>query len=221
MCVALVREPTRAAVRQPRFRASLRSIPRSLVLFIGIASVFSFADFSVAFLLLRVTNVGETSVVAILLYVLFNIVYASHAFPAGILSDRVGRKPVILVGYGAFVAMGVLLAATPNLVTLVLGFILYGLSYGMAEGTQRALVADLAPKESKATVLGAYHTSTGFVKLASGIVAGLLWVTPSLGGPAATFWFGAAMAAVAAVLLSLWRAPAMSGASARGPPRPA
>src|SRR2546427_576087 len=143
------------------------------------------------------------------------------AFPAGILSDRVGRTPVILVGDGAFVAMGVLLAAPPNLVTLVLGFILYGLSYGMAEGTQRALVADLAPKESKATVLGAYHTSTGFVKLASGIVAGLLWVTPSLGGPAATFWFGAAVAAIAAVLLSLWRAPATSGASAQGPSRPA
>ena len=221
VCVALVREPPRAAVRQPRFRASLRSIPKSLVVFIGIASVFSFADFSVAFLLLRVTDVGQLKVVAILLYVLFNIVYASHAFPAGILSDRVGRKPVILVGYGAFVAMGVLLAATPNLVTLVLGFILYGLSYGMAEGTQRALVADLAPKESKATVLGAYHTSVGFVKLASGIVAGLLWVTPSLGGPAATFWFGAAVAAIAAVLLSLWRAPARSGASAQGPPRPA
>ena len=220
VCIALVREPARAVVRQPRFRASLRTVPRSLVLFIGIASVFSFANFSVAFLLLRVTNVGETSVVAILLYVLFNIVYAAHAFPAGILSDRVGRKPVILVGYGAFVAMGVLLAATPHILTLVLGFILYGLSYGMAEGTQRALVADLAPKESKATVLGAYHTSVGFVKLASGIVAGLLWVTPSF-GPAATFWFGAAMAAVAAVLLLLWRAPVTSGASAPGPPRPA
>ena len=231
--IGLVREPRRAAVPQPRFRASLRTVPRSLLLFIGIASVFSFADFSVAFLLLRVTNVGETSVIAILLYVVFNIVYAIHAFPAGILSDRVGRKPVILVGYGAFVAMGVLLAATPHILTLVLGFILYGLSYGMAEGTQRALVADLAPKQAKATVLGAYHTSVGFVKLASGIVAGLLWVTPSLTihagsftlsftlGPAATFWFGAATAAVAAALLLLWRAPARPSASGPVPPRPA
>jgi len=216
--IALVREPPRMAVPQPRLRASLRTVPRSLVLFIGIAAVFSFADFSVAFLLLRVTDVGETFVIAILLYVLFNIVYASHAFPAGILSDRVGRKPVILVGYGAFVAMGVLLAATPHILTLVLGFILYGLSYGMAEGTQRALVADLAPKEAKATVLGAYHTCVGVVKLASGIVAGLLWVVFA---PAATFWFGAAMAGVAAVLLILWRAPPTSSASGRGPPRPA
>ena len=144
--------------------------------------------------------------------------YAIHAFPAGVLSDRVGRKPVILVGYGAFVAMGVLLAATPHILTLVLGFILYGLSYGMAEGTQRALVADLAPKEAKATVLGAYHTCVGVVKLASGAVAGLLWVVFL---PAATFWFGAATAAVAAALLLLWRAPARPSASGPMPPRPA
>src|SRR5438445_8113295 len=149
VCVGLVREPRRVAVPQPRFRASLRSVPRSLLLFIAIASLFSFADFSVAFLLLRVTDVlgRDQSVVAILLYLLFNIVYAAPAFPAGILSDRVGRKPVILVGYGAFVAMGVLLAATPHILTLVLGFILYGLSAGVAGGTQRALVADLAPDE--------------------------------------------------------------------------
>ena len=218
LCVSLVRERRRAAVRQPRLRVSLSRVPRSLKLFILIASVFSFADFSVAFLLLRVTDVGQATVVAILLYVLFNVVYASHAFPAGILSDRVGRRPVILVGYAAFVVMAVLLAATPNLVTLALGFVLYGLSYGMAEGTQRALVADLAPPESKATVLGAYHTSTGFVKLASGLVAGALWV---LVVPAATFWFGAVVAAVAAGMLFLWRPPVMSSISGQGPPRPA
>ena len=88
----------------------------------------------------------------------------------------------------------------------------------MAEGTQRALVADLAPAESKATVLGAYHTSIGFVKLASGIVAGALWVFIA---PAATFVFGAITASVAAVLLLLWRPPATSAASGRGPARPA
>src|SRR6058998_2372533 len=228
-CVFLVREPSRVASRTPRFRASLRSIPRSLTLFIGIASVFSFADFSFAFLLLRVMDVGWTTVVAILLYILFNIVYAAHAFPAGILSDHVGRRPVILVGYGFFIAMAVLIAGLPSavagvppmaptLAVLAVGFVLYGLSYGMAEGTQRALVADLAPPESKATVLGAYHTSMGFVKLASGIVAGALWVFIA---PAATFVFGAITASVAAVLLLLWHPPATSAASGRGPARPA
>src|SRR5437867_9625539 len=196
---------------------TFRGIPRPLLVFIGIAAVFSFADFSYVFILLRAGLVYGTTI-AILLYVLYNIVYAAHAFPAGILSDRYGRKPVVLLGYIAFVAMAALLALSADLQVLVLGFILYGLSYGMAEGTQRALVADLAPKEAKATVLGAYHTCVGVVKLASGAVAGLLWVVFL---PAATFWFGAATAAVAAALLLLWRAPARPSASGPMPPRPA
>jgi len=144
--------------------------------------------------------------IAILLYVLYNIVYAAHAFPAGILSDRYGRKPVVLLGYIAFVAMAALLALSADLKVLVLGFILYGLSYGMAEGTQRALVADFAPPETKATVLGAYHTSVGAVKLGSGLVAGFLFTIQ----PQATFLFGAVVAAGATVALFLWRPPARS-----------
>ena len=141
---------------------------------------------------------------AILLYVLYNIVYAAHAFPAGIISDRFGRKPVVLIGYIAFVAMASLLAISSDLRILALGFILYGLSYGMAEGTQRALVADFAPPETKATVLGAYHTSVGVVKLASGVVAGLLFAIQ----PAFTFAFGAVVAIVAVIALARWRPPA-------------
>src|SRR5438094_392229 len=87
------------------------------------------------------------------------------------------------------------------LFVLVIAFILYGLEYGMAEGTQRALVADFAPPDIKATVLGAYHTSICVVKLASGLVAGFLWVAVA---PSATFAFGAVTATFAAVALSMW-----------------
>lgn len=203
LVVFLVREPSRAEAARTPLRVTFRGIPRPLLAFIAIASVFSFADFSYAFLLLKVgLSFGTTE--AILLYVLFNIVYAAHAFPAGVLSDRVGRKPVILIGYGCFAAMGILLASSGGLVVLVLAFVLYGLSYGMAEGTQRALVADLAPAEVKATVLGAYHTCVGIVKLASGLVAGFLWIAIA---PEATFAFGAVGAIVAAFALAAWRGP--------------
>ncbi|HKZ23273.1 MAG TPA: MFS transporter [Thermoplasmata archaeon] len=203
LVVFLVREPSRAEAARTPLRVTFRGIPRPLLAFIAIASVFSFADFSYAFLLLKVgLSFGTTE--AILLYVLFNIVYAAHAFPAGVLSDRVGRKPVILIGYGCFAAMGILLASSGGLVVLILAFVLYGLSYGMAEGTQRALVADLAPAEVKATVLGAYHTCVGIVKLASGLVAGFLWIAIA---PEATFAFGAVGAMVAALALAAWRGP--------------
>jgi len=210
--VFLVREPVRQRAPKQPLRVTFHGIPKPLWTFIGIASIFSFADFSYAFLLLRAGIHGTT--VAILLYVVYNIVYAAHAFPAGILSDRVGRKPVVLTGYIAFIAMATLLVFSDLLAVLVLAFVLYGLSYGMAEGTQRALVADFAPANIKATVLGAYHTCVGAVKLASGVVAGLLWIafapTPTFPLGAATFAFGAMAATVAAIGLSLWKAPVRS-----------
>jgi len=200
LIILLVREPSRTpAVRQP-LRVTFRGIPRSLLSFLAIASLFSLADFSYAFLLLRAGLLFGTTE-AILLYVLFNIVYAAHAFPAGILSDRVGRKPVVLIGYIAFVTMSTLLVFSGALVALVVAFILYGLSYGMAEGTQRALVADFAPADIKATVLGAYHTCVGVVKLASGLTAGLLFTID----PRATFAFGALAATIATIGLFLWK----------------
>jgi len=200
LIILLVREPSRTpAVRQP-LRVTFRGIPRSLLSFLAIASLFSLADFSYAFLLLRAGLLFGTTE-AILLYVLFNIVYAAHAFPAGILSDRVGRKPVVLIGYIAFVTMSTLLVFSGALVALVVAFILYGLSYGMAEGTQRALVADFAPADIKATVLGAYHTCVGVVKLASGLTAGLLFTID----PRATFAFGAIAATIATIGLFLWK----------------
>ena len=205
LIVMFVKEPVREPSPPKPLRVTFRGIPRPLLVFIGIASLFSLADFSYAFLLLRAVPQSGTQqaiVQAILLYVLFNIVYAANAFPAGILSDRVGRRPVVLVGYVLFVAMAVLLAVSTALIVLIVAFVLYGLAYGMAEGTQRALVADFAPPEIKATVLGAYHTSVGVVKLASGLVAGFLWVAVS---PSATFAFGAVLASAAAVALSLWR----------------
>jgi len=210
--VFLVREPVRQPSPTQPLRVTFRGIPKPLLAFIGIASIFSFADFSYAFLLLRAGTYGTTA--AILLYVVYNIVYAAHAFPAGILSDRVGRKPVVLTGYIAFIAMATLLVFSNLLTVLVLAFVLYGLSYGMAEGTQRALVADFAPPNIKATVLGAYHTCVGAVKLASGVVAGFLWIavapTPTFPVGAATFAFGAMAATVAAIGLSLWKPPATS-----------
>jgi len=206
LVILLVREPPRTPTRSQPLRVAFRGIPKPLLVFLGIASLFSFADFSYVFLLLRAGILYGTTQ-AILLYVLYNVVYAAHAFPAGILSDRVGRKPVVLIGYGAFIAMSTLLVLSGDLLVLVAAFILYGLSYGMAEGTQRALVADFAPPDIKATVLGAYHTSIGIVRLASGVVAGLLWVVFM---PQATFAFGAIAATVATIGLVLWKPPAKS-----------
>jgi len=214
----LVKEFPRRPTPKVSLRLSFRGAPPVLLSFIAVASLFSFAEFSVAFLILLVGVAGEGATTAILLYVLFNVVYAAAAFPAGILSDRVGRKPVIVVGYTAFAGMATLLAFHVDLATLAIGFILLGLSFGMAEGTQRALVADLAPPEFRGTILGAFHTSVGLVKIASGIVAGLLWVTLTY---RAMLVFALAVAMVAAIALAIWHPPVRFGRSGPGAaPRP-
>src|SRR3989442_12572399 len=117
----------------------------------------------------------------------------------------------------AFIGMATLLVFSDALFVLVIAFILYGLEYGMAEGTQRALVADFAPPDIKATVLGAYHTSVGVVKLASGLVAGFLWVAVA---PTATFAFGAVTATFAAGAPSLRSPKARTQASGPGVVQP-
>ena len=209
--VFFVRETPRPPQAARPLRLSFRGAPRALLTFVAIASLFSLAEFSYVFLLLRAGS-DEGTTVAIALYVFFNVIYAAGAFPAGILSDRIGRKPVILVGYACFSGMAGLLAASPalpGLGLLLLAFALYGLSYGLTQGTERALVADLAPPEIKATILGAYHTSVGFVKIASGIAAGLLW-TVVLPAGTATFVFAFLVSSAATVAMLAWRAPVRS-----------
>lgn len=206
LVVFFVRESARPGTRPPPLRLSLRGAPRSLLSFIGIASLFSLGEFSYVFLLLRVGLV-QTTEAAILLYVVFNVVYALAAFPAGTLSDRLGRKPVIVAGYVTFAAMAGILVASSSFLVLGLAFVLYGVSFGLTQGTERALVADLAPPERRATVLGAYHTGIGAVKIASGGIAGLLWVSIA---PEATFAFGFGVAIIATVSLALWRSPLRS-----------
>src|SRR2546421_289935 len=144
LVILFVREPSRTPTRSQPLRMAFRGIPKPLLVFLGIASLFSFADFSYVFLLLRAGILFDPTE-AILLYVLYNVVYAVHAFPAGILSDRVGRKPVVLIGYVAVIAMWSFLVGSCDLLVLVGAVLLYALRYGMAGGNPCALVADFGP----------------------------------------------------------------------------
>jgi len=191
-----VRERKRAARKLKPLGASILHPPPRLRSFMVVAAVFSLANFSYAFFLLKVQTVTGSLVDAILFYLLFNIVYAISAFMTGALSDRVGRKRVISTGYLLFAVLCLSLIFVNDLVMLAGLFIVYGLVFGFVEGPQRALVADLASSELKGTAMGTYHTSVGLAKLPSSIIAGVLWGF----GSQYTFLFGAALAATALVL---------------------
>ena len=165
-------------------------------LFLVVVVVFTLGNSSDAFLILRAQDLGFSVPQVLLLFVAFNLVYALAALPAGLVSDRLGRKGVIVVGWSIYALAYLGLAVASAAWQVWLLFALYGLYYGVAEGVSRAFVADLVPAERRGTAYGLYHTAVGLSLLPASLIAGWLW---HLIGPEAPFFFGAVMAGVAAL----------------------
>jgi MFS family permease len=196
-----------ASVRQGKpqissLKMSFKGVPKRLKLFILAATIFALAQFSYMFFLLRVSGFlagagVEYVAMPILLYVLFNIVYAVFAFPSGMLADKFGGLRMVVMGYLLFAATCLGFAWSGSLPLYILLFIAYGLVYALVEGNVRAYVSELSPPDIKGTVLGTFHTSVGLAALPANILAGTLW---QLSSPTATFLYGAMLSALAAIL---------------------
>lgn len=139
-----------------------------------------------------------------LMVIAFNVVNSLVAWPAGWLSDRVGRRGLLALAWGiyALAYAGFAVAGAP--VQVLALWLLYGAYYGVNEAVGRALVADLAAPHLRATAFGILNAVMGMAILAASVVAGLLWDRV---GQAAAFWFGAACAASAIVLLAFVKPP--------------
>jgi len=190
--------PAKQETKKVSVKLSLKELPANLRFFIIVSSVFALGHFGYAFLLLRAKNIGLADNTAILLYVVFYIVYSICVIPLGIVSDKVGRKPVLMGGYVLFGITSFGLLVTSSFYGILLFFIIYGIFYAMIDGTQRAFVVDLAPQHLKGTALGVFHTAIGLVALPGGYIAGLLWDKVS---PEATFGYGLILAIISALLL--------------------
>lgn len=165
---------------------------------LGLLMLFAFANSSDTFLILRAKDLGLSDVQSIMVYMLFNLMYALSAYPLGVLSDRLGRWGMVLVGWTLYAAIyfGFALA---NLDTVWWLFPFYGLFMGLTDGVGRALIRDNIPEEKKGTAMGIFQMAIGGMALAGSLVAGLLWDTV---GPKAPFFLGGGVA-LAAVLAAL------------------
>jgi MFS family permease len=164
--------------------------------------VFALGNSSDAMLVLRAQNVGSPVALVPLMYFVFNVVAAALAAPFGHLSDRVGRKRLIVFGFAGYAVVyaGFAVAGAPAPIWLL--FALYGLPYAATEGMTRAFVVDLVPPELRATALGGYTFAIGLAALPASLVAGLLWDQVS---PAAPFALSAGLMAAAAIALLVAR----------------
>jgi len=186
-------EVSRASFSIAKLNGLFSSFDKRFKIFLGVIFLFTLGNSSDAFLALRAQNLGNSVVYVLLMLLLFNFVYASLSTPAGVLSDKLGRKRVILSGWlvYAMVYLGLALVPPRGGWQIWLLFAFYGVYYGLAGGTVRAFVADLAPVERRGTAYGLFHGVVGVTLLPASLIAGWLW---QMVNPAAPFLFGAAMA---------------------------
>ena len=207
--MAFAREPaTHAAPRAaPALGRAWRALPRQLKAYLVISSLFALGNSSNQFLLLRAKDLKFDDAGVVLLYLVYNVTAMLSSYPAGALSDRVGRRHVLVGAYAAhaLVYAGFALAGGLDDRSGALWglFALYGLHIGLLDATEKALLADLAPPEHRAGVLGLHAMLQGLMLLPASILAGLLWDRVCA---EAAFALGAGTGVAAAMGMLAWSA---------------
>jgi MFS family permease len=187
--------PRKSGVAAPGF--NLRQAGPAFRRFLPVMLLFTLGNSSDMFLILRARALGLDARQVVLLFALANAAYVAAAYPAGLISDRIGRRAVMLAGLIVFAAVYAGFGLASGAAWMWGLFPVYGLYQGLTDGTSRAFLVDLVAPASRATALGFYAMATGLCALPASAVAGLLWQRL---GPAAPFYYGAAMAAAAAVV---------------------
>ena len=206
-----VRDPQRpaetAAVRSPLSLGEFGRLGFAYWLVVSVASVFTLARFSEAFLLLRAQSVGLALALVPAVMVLINLVYAAAAWPAGALSDQVGRYGLLAGGFSLLFVADLTLAFGSSIAAVGIGVALWGLHMGLTQGVLATLVANSAPAELRGTAFGMFNLVTGVAALLASIIAGILW---DVAGPSGTFLTGAIFTAAALLALPVTRRVWMS-----------
>jgi MFS family permease len=192
----LVHEPAREVVAKPA-TTSTTPLPRGYWVVLAMLLAFAIANSSDTFLLLRAANVGLSPLDVVLAYAMYNAIYTLGSYPAGVLSDRLGRWRVIGAGWAIYALVYAGFAVTGATAVWPL-FAVYGLYMAFTDGVGKALIVDHAPGDRRGYALGIFYLATGGATIVSSVVAGLLWDRV---GPSVPFWLGAGAAVVALAIL--------------------
>jgi MFS family permease len=184
-------------VARPRIR--FRHLGRPFAVFTAISAVFALGNSSDALLVLRAQDLGTKASLIPLMYFLFNVVGAAISTPIGSLSDRVGRRKVLLGGFGGYALVYAGFALAHGSIAPWLLFAAYGIPYAMTESITRAFVVDLVPTRLRATALGSYTFVIGLAALPSSTGAGIVWDKVAHWAP---FAIDAALMGIATIALA-------------------
>ena len=191
------KEPRSVKSREP-FWKNIRKVDGQLRLYLAVVFLFTLGNSSNAFIILKANAVGFDTISVILLYFVYNITASVLSIPFGKLSDRIGRKKLLVPGYMAFSLCYLGFAFATNKWMMVVVFIIYGAYTAMIAGVERAFVAEISPPDLKGTMLGLHSTVVGIALLPASIIAGFLW---NVFGAAVPFVFGAGLSLIAALIL--------------------
>jgi MFS family permease len=179
-----------------RAPATPTKLPGRFWAYLGVVLLFTLGNSTDAFLLLRASDLGVPVALAPILWAALHVVKSSASTHGGALSDRIGRVPTLIIGWGIYAAVYLGFAFASEAWHAWALFLAYGLYFAFVEGTERALVADFVPAAKRGTAFGWFHLTVGLGMLPASILFGLLW--DRLGAPVA-FMTGAALAGAAAL----------------------
>lgn len=191
--VLLVKEQPAAVAAKSKIDVSLRQFPKRYWQYLLATALFGLGNSSNAFLILRTQEIGASLETTILIYAAFNLVAALISYPAGSLSDRWGRKNILLASFIIFLIVYLGFALAHNILLITVLFVFYGAYQGIFRAVGKAFAADFVSEHLRASGIGWYNTTVGLLQLVASVVAGLLWDQI---GHAAVFYYGAAFAVV-------------------------
>ena len=185
--------------QREKLRFEWKALDKKLKLFLIFTFIFTLGNSSNQFLLLRAKTSGNPLPLVILFYLVYNIIYSLASYPAGWFSDKIGRKKILVLGYFFYGLVYLGFGRNNSTAMFWALFAVYGLYMGFTEGVEKALVADIAPANLRATAIGLHATLVGIGLLPASLLAGLLW---KYLGPSAPFYFGGFMGIVSSI--GLW-----------------
>lgn len=196
LMVLLVHERAAPVAAKSKIDISLRKFPVGYWKYLSVIAIFEIGNSSNSFLILQTKNIGASFTVTILIYAGFNLVAALISYPAGSLSDKWGRRNILLASFLIFSIAYLGFARTRSVGTIALLFIFYGLFQGIFRSVGKALASDFVPESMRASAVGWYSAVVGLLGLVASVVAGLLWDRV---GHAAVFYYGALFAVAGSI----------------------